>query len=72
MDDVLLLQGEQAVIEMLRGKQLKRFKMADSGGVSLVLGVHVARDRENGTAITNFHDNDTKSILENLGMGSCD
>lgn len=59
------------MIEMLRGKLLKRLKMTFTGDVSLVLGVHVARDRENGT-ITDSYENYTESILENLGIGSCD
>ena len=58
------------MIETIKEKVMGKFKMADMGDVSLVLGMQVARDREQGTlAIT--QENYTKSILDRFGMGSC-
>ena len=57
------------VIETIKEKLMKTFKMTDMGDVSLVLGMQVTRDRERGTLIIT-QENYTKSILDRFGMGS--
>ena len=44
--------------------------MTDMGGVSLVLGMGVTRDREKGT-VTITQEKYPKSLLERYGMASC-
>ena len=70
MDDLLLVGADIQVIESIKRKLIARFKMTDMGDVSLVLGMHVTRDRQNNT-LTISQENYTKSILEKIGMASC-
>ena len=58
------------MIETVKEKLMDKFKMADMGDVSLVLGIQVTRDRERGT-LTITQEDYTKSILDRFGMGSC-
>ena len=49
IDDLLLLHGDTALLEMIKKKLMSTFKMTDMGNVSLVIGMGVTRDREKGT-----------------------
>ncbi|CAM9191935.1 unnamed protein product [Sphacelaria rigidula] len=49
---------------------MKRFKVTDMGGDSLVLGMQVTRDRQEKTIMIS-HENYTRSILEKSGMADC-
>ena len=69
MDDLLLVGADIQVIESIKQKLMKRFKMTDMGDVSLVLGMQVTRDRQQRT-ITISQENYTMSILEKFGRGS--
>ena len=70
VDDLLLVGADIQVIESIKQKLMKRFKMTDMGDVSLVLGMQVTRDRQQKT-ITTSQENYTKSILETFGMADC-
>ena len=70
MDDLLLVGADIQVIESIKQKLMKRFKMTDMGDVSLVLGMQVTRDRQQKT-ITISQENYTRSILEKFGMADC-
>lgn len=48
MNDVLLLGADKAVIEMLKGKLTARFKMTGMGDMSLVLGIQLSCNLEQG------------------------
>ncbi|CAM9240447.1 unnamed protein product [Laminaria digitata] len=67
LDDLLLLGGNTPVLKELKRKLMERFTMTDMGDVSLVLGIHIARNREAGTLTTSQEDN-TNSILARFGM----
>ena len=67
VDDLLVGAGIQ-VIESIKRKLIARFKMTDMGDVSLVLGMHVTRDRQNKT-LTISQESYTKSILETFRHG---
>ena len=47
-DDVLLLGKDVLMVRRIKQKLVSRFSMTDMREVSLVLGVGVTRDRENG------------------------
>ena len=68
--DLLIIGGIIQEIETIKEKLMVKFKMTDMGDVSLVLGMQVTRDRKRGT-LTITQENCTKSILDRLGMGSC-
>ena len=68
--DLLMIGGNIQAIETIKKKPMGKFKLMDMGDVSLVLGMQVTRDRERGT-LTITQENYTKSILDRLGMGSC-
>ena len=68
MDDLLLVGADIQVIESIKRKLIARFKMTDMGDVSLVLGMHVTRDRQNNT-LTISQENYTKSILKTFRHG---
>ena len=70
VDDLLIIGGNIQVIETIKEKLMGKFKMTDMGGVSLVLGMQVTRDRERGM-LSITQENYTKSILDRFGMGSC-
>jgi len=70
VDDLLLVGADIQVIESIKQKLMKRFKMTDMGDVSLVLGMQVRRDRQQKT-ITISQENYTRSILEKFGMADC-
>ena len=70
VDDLLLVGADIQVIESIKQKLMKRFKMTDMGDVSLVLGMQVTRDRQQKT-ITISQENYTRSILEKFGMADC-
>lgn len=70
VDDLLLLGEEIVVLEMLKKELMGQFKMTDMGNVSLVLGVEVPHDREQGTLSISLQ-NYNKSIFERVGMGKC-
>ena len=46
VDDFLVIGGDIQLIEKINRKLTDQFKMTDMGGVSLVLGMQVTRDRE--------------------------
>ena len=57
------------LIEKIRSKLTEKFKMADMGDVSLVLGMQITRDWEKKTLT--ISQEYTKSILERFGMANC-
>ena len=46
VDDLFVIGGDIQLIEKINRKLTDQFKMTDMGGVSLVLGMQVTRDRE--------------------------
>ncbi|CAM9435336.1 unnamed protein product, partial [Sphacelaria rigidula] len=70
MDDLLLVGADIQVIQSIKQKLVKWFKMTDMGDVSLVLGMQVTRDRQEKT-ITISQEKYTRSILEKFGMVDC-
>ena len=68
VDDLLVAGCNILVIETVKKKLMEKFKMSGMGDVSLVLGMEVTRDLENGTLFF-FQGNSTKSLLEWFGMG---
>ena len=58
------------MIETIKKKLMGKLRMTDMSDVSLVLGMQVTRDREQGT-LTIIQENYTKSVLDRFGMGSC-
>ena len=70
VDDLLLVGADIQVIESIKQKLMKRFKMTDMGDVSLVLGMQVTRDHQQKT-ITISQGNYTRSILEKFGIADC-
>lgn len=61
-----MLGGGDELLEALEKKLISRFK-ANEGSVSLVLGMQVTRDHENGP-LTISREDYTKSVLESFGM----
>ena len=49
VDDVLLLGKDVLALRRMKQKLVSRFSMTDMGDVSLVLGMGVTRDRDEGT-----------------------
>lgn len=70
VDDLLLAGNNSDAISMVKGKLQERFKMTDMGEASLVLGMQVTRNRNQGT-LTISQEDYTKSILERFGMANC-
>ena len=62
VDDRVVVGGHIVVIETVKRKLTGKFKMTDMGDVSLVLGMHVTRDRGKKT-LTISQEEYTKSIL---------
>ena len=58
------------MLETIKEKLMRMFKMTDMGDVSLALSMQVTRDRERGM-LPITQENYTKSILDRFGMGSC-
>lgn len=58
------------MIEAVKKKLMEQFQKSDLGDVSLVLGMPVTRDRENGT-LTITQADYTESILARFGMEPC-
>ena len=70
VDDLLVVGASIEVIGMVKRKLMDKFKMKDMGDVSLVLGMQVTRDHENGT-LTISQEKYTKSMLDQFGMADC-
>lgn len=70
VDDVLLLGKNVVVLRRIKQKLMSRFSMKVMGAVSLVLGMGVTCDPENGAVIIT-EENHTKSPLELCGTASC-
>ena len=70
VDDLLVIGGDIQLIENIRSTLMEKFKMADKGDVSLVLGMQITRDGEKKTS-TSGQEECTKSILERFGMTNC-
>ena len=70
VDDLVLAGGDKAVLKMLKEKLMSRFAITDMGDISLILGMQVTRNRENGM-LTISQANCTRSVLEKYGMGEC-
>ena len=66
MDDRLVIGGD---VQLIMSKLMDKFKMADMGDVSLVLGMQITRDWEKKTLT--ISQEYTKSILERFGMANC-
>ena len=49
VDDLVLAGGDKAVLKMLKEKLMSRFVKTNTGDISLMLGMKVTRNRENGT-----------------------
>ena len=45
VDDLLVIGGDNQLVEKIRSKLMEKFKMTDIGDVSLVLGMQITRDR---------------------------
>ena len=69
VDDFLLLGKYLTVLRRIKQKLMSRFSMTDMGDVSIVFGMGVTRDRENGTVAIS-QENYSKSLLERYGMAS--
>lgn len=69
VNDVLLLGDNRKVLESLKEKFIRRFKMTDIGDVSLVLGMNVTWNRQKGTPSINQR-NSTKSVLQRFGIAN--
>ena len=67
VDDLLLASNNSDAMAMVKEKLKQRFKMTDTGAVSLVLGMEIKRDLERGT-LTISQEAYSKSILERFGM----
>ena len=70
VDDLLLAGNNSEAMSMVKKKLQKRFKMTDMGPASLVLGMEIKRDCEQGT-LTISQEAYSKSILERFGMSDC-
>ena len=70
VDDLLLAGNNSEAMSMVKKKLQKRFEMTDMGPASLVLGMEIKRDCEQGT-LTISQDAYSKSILERFGMADC-
>ena len=69
VDNLLLLGGNASALQELKRELMNRFTMTDMGGVSLVLGVQITRDREAGTlTISQEH---YTAVLARFGMVGC-
>ena len=69
VDDVMLVGGNKATLEMIKGKLMIRFKMSDMGDVSRVLGMKVTRYSHAGSLIITQEDY-TRRMLK-YGMQDC-
>ena len=70
VDDVRLAGGNNATLEMIKGKLMSRFEMSDMGDVSRVLGMQVTRDSQAGS-LTIIQENYTRGLLVKYGMQDC-
>ena len=68
--DLLIVGASIKVIGKIKRKLTDKFRMKDMGDVSLALGVHVTRNRENGTLKISL-DKQIKSIWDRFGMANC-
>ena len=71
-DDLLLLGANKLLLNNLEKQLMDRFELTDMGYVSRVLGMNVARDRENGTiTINQRYYRATEDVVERFGMKGC-
>ena len=70
LDDVLLLGANKQLLDKVKKKLMDRFEMTDTGDVSRVLSLNVARDCEEGTITINQKDY-TQNIDQRYGMRGC-
>lgn len=71
MDDELLADGKKAMLEIVKGKLLSRFKMPAVGDVSRVLGMQVTCDIQAGSLIITQEDYSRRLLLAKCGMQDC-
>ena len=65
-----MLGNNKQLLGKLKKKLMDCFEMTDLGDVSLVLGMNVTRERENGTIAIDQKDY-TENILQRYGMTNC-
>ena len=70
VDDILLAGNNAEAMVIVKSELKQRFKKADMGKASLVLGIEIKRDRQLGT-LTISQEAYSKSILEKFGMSDC-
>ena len=70
VDDNLLLGSNKQLLGKLKKQLMDRFEMTDMGDMLRVLGMNVARDREEGTITINQKDY-TEEIIQRYGMRDC-
>ena len=70
MDDVQLAGGNNATLEMIKGRLMSRLKMSDMGDVSRVLGMQVTSDSQSGS-LTITQKDYTRGLLVKYGMQDC-
>ncbi|CAB1114304.1 unnamed protein product [Ectocarpus sp. CCAP 1310/34] len=67
VDDILIIGGDQQLVDQKKKELTDRFEMTDMGEVKRILGIDVQRDYEQGTlAISQEHYVNT--LLERFGM----
>ena len=69
-DDMLISGKDPELVATLKKERHDRFEMKDMGEVSLILGMEVTRDYEEGTMAVS-QKGYIKSILERSGMEHC-
>ena len=67
-DDLMLAGGDKAMLKMLKEKLISHFATTDMGEISLILGMQVTLNHENGTLTISQADY-TRSALKKYGMG---
>eukprot|EP00903_Cladosiphon_okamuranus_P017944 g16511.t1 len=70
VDDMLITSPDKKFLARMKKKLMERFTMSDLGGVSLILGMKITRDRVKKTLSISQTDY-TLSILERFGMQDC-
>ena len=70
VDDILITGKDESVVRHLKKALTDRFAMSDMGEVSLILGMTVTRDYDQGTLSITQKDY-VENILERFGMEEC-
>lgn len=70
VDDLMIFDNDKQIRDEIKSKLMKQFQMKDLGAAQYCIGLHIIRDRENGT-ISLDQKGYIDIILERFNMSEC-